>query len=69
MKIEYDTTHDLLYVNLAPCEVKSHWTETIAPGVFVDFDGEGRVIGIELLDASTVIGPDPRVEFELRPCN
>ena len=65
MKIEYDAKHDLLYVNLAPPEVKSHRTETIAPGVHADFDGQGNLIGIELLDASTVIGTNPQVEVAL----
>lgn len=65
MKIEYDSKHDLLYVNLADDDVKSHRTETIAPGVHVDFDKDGNLIGLELLEASTVIGSRPHVEIAL----
>lgn len=67
MKVEYDTKSDVLYFNLAPDDVRAARTETVAPGIFVDIDGDGRVIGIELLEASSVLGSNPRVEFELRP--
>jgi uncharacterized protein YuzE len=67
MKIEYDAKSDLLYVNLAPDDVRAARTETVAPGVHMDFDRDGKIIGIELLEASTVIGADPRVEVALRP--
>ena len=67
MKIEYDAKSDLLYVNLAAGDVRAARTETVAPGVHVDFDRDGKVIGIEVLEASTVIGADPRVEVALRP--
>jgi uncharacterized protein YuzE len=69
VKIDYDAKRDLLYVNLAPEDTKSHRTETIAPGVLVDFDRDGKVIGIEFLEASTVIGANPRLEVALRPAS
>ena len=65
MKISYDSKYDLLYVNFASENVKSHRTETIAPGVHIDFDKHGNVIGLELLEASTAIGSQPLVEVEL----
>lgn len=67
MKIDYDPKRDLMYVNFAQEDVKSHRTETIAPGVLVDFDRDGNVIGIEFLEASAVIGKHPRVEVALLP--
>ena len=66
MKIEYDSRSDLLYVNFAANSVKAARTETVAPGVHIDFDREGRVIGIEVLDASEVLGSNPQVEVALR---
>ena len=63
MKIEYDTTHDLLYIWLRTSGEKAARTETIAPGVFADLNREGELIGIEILDASTVL--EERVQFEV----
>lgn len=66
MKVEYDNKADVLYFNLAPDDVRAARTETVAPGIFVDLDRDGKVIGIELLEASSVLGSNPRVEFALR---
>jgi Protein of unknown function (DUF2283) len=35
-----------------PEGVKSAVTEVVSPGIMLDFDSEGRVIGIEVLDVS-----------------
>jgi hypothetical protein len=41
-------------------------TEEIAPGVLMDLAPAGRSVGLELLDASVVLGGRPRgVTFEL----
>jgi len=56
MRIEYDSERDLLYVYLGDETKKSVETLTIKEGVFVDFDKDGRLIRIEVLDASEVIG-------------
>jgi uncharacterized protein YuzE len=36
---------------------------TIRPGVHADFDKEGKLIGIEVIDASEVMGK--KIEFKL----
>ncbi len=63
MKIEYDHERDLLYIYFSDPEKKSLETVTIRPGVFADFDKEGKLIGIEVLDASTIMGK--KIEFQL----
>lgn len=63
MKIEYDADHDLLYVWFSEPGSKAARTETVAPGVHADFDAEEKLIGIEVLDASEVLGA--RVQFEV----
>ena len=63
MKIDYDPTRDLLYLYFADPSSKSAETKTIVPGVMADFDREKKLIGIEVLDASKVIGHE--IEFEL----
>lgn len=63
MKIEYDPERDLLYIYFAEPEKKSAETITIKPGVFADFDQDGKLIGIEVIDAREILGR--KIEFEL----
>ena len=63
MKIEYDPERDLLYIYFADPEKKSAETVTIKPGVHVDFDKDGKLIGIEVIDASELMGK--KIEFTL----
>lgn len=50
MKIEFDPIADALYVELAEGAVDK--TEQIGPGVMVDFDAAGNVLGMEMLYVS-----------------
>jgi uncharacterized protein YuzE len=43
---------DAMFVWFGPDGVKSAGTEEVSPGIMLDFDGEGRVIGVEVLDVS-----------------
>lgn len=63
MKIEYDPVRDLLYMYFSEPEKKSAETVTIRPGVHADFDKNGRLIGIEVLDAKEIMGE--KIEFKL----
>ncbi|MDR4498266.1 MAG: DUF2283 domain-containing protein [Candidatus Scalindua sp.] len=63
MKIEYDPERDLLYLFFAASDKKSAETVTIKPGVHADFDKEGKLIGIEIIDASEIMGK--KIEFTL----
>ncbi len=63
MKIEYDTIRDLLYIWLGTPGEKAAKTETVVPGVHADFDRQGRLVGIEILDASEVLRQ--KVQFEV----
>ncbi|UFN49136.1 DUF2283 domain-containing protein [Roseomonas sp. OT10] len=49
----YDPAADALYVSLAPIAPGAvAETREVAPGVFLDFDAEGKLLGMEVLDAS-----------------
>ena len=50
MKIEYDPTAGALYVRLG--EAKIIESEEVQPGVILDFDESGKVVGVEILSAS-----------------
>lgn len=63
MKIEYDIKRDLLYVYFATATKKVAKTITVMPGVHADFDRNGKIFGLEILEASGVIGK--QIEFKL----
>ena len=67
MKIEYDSVRDLLYIWLGIPGEKAANTETVTPGVHADFDRQGRLIGIEILEASEVLGEKVQFEVTLMP--
>ncbi len=63
MKFEYDPARDLLYMQFAEAQEKVAKTETVVPGVHADFNSDGRLIGIEVIDASEIMGG--KIEFTL----
>jgi len=53
MRIAYDTEVDTLYIRFRDTTVTNkHLTESIS----ADYDSDGNLAGIEILDASRVIG-------------
>jgi uncharacterized protein YuzE len=52
MRTSYDPEADAMFVWFGPEGVKSAETEEVAPGIMLDFDEDGRVIGIEVLGVS-----------------
>ncbi|RLI48176.1 MAG: DUF2283 domain-containing protein [Candidatus Thorarchaeota archaeon] len=50
MRVDYDPVADALYFHVGGGEVAS--SEEISPGVIVDFDKTGNVLGIEVLSYS-----------------
>jgi uncharacterized protein YuzE len=50
MKIEYDQQAGAMYVRLRAGTVAQ--SEEIRPGVVFDYDVEGNLLGIEMLDVS-----------------
>ena len=49
MKMRYDSEGDVLYVQFSDVQIDG--SEEIRPGVILDYDEEGRIVGIEVLDA------------------
>lgn len=50
MKIEFDQAADALYVQLTDVEIEK--SEEIKPGMILDYDANGNVLGLELLYVS-----------------
>jgi uncharacterized protein YuzE len=60
MRITYSEGADAVYVELATNQASAR-TQEIVPGVLADLDAAGRVLGLEILDASRWY---PRTELE-----
>lgn len=52
MRTSYDPEADAFYARFAPDGVAIEGTDEVAPGVMVDFDADGDVVGIEVLNVS-----------------
>ncbi|HEY9703192.1 MAG TPA: DUF2283 domain-containing protein [Allocoleopsis sp.] len=50
MNAKYDIELDILRINWVNAEIQE--SDSISPGVILDYDTEGNVIGIEILKAS-----------------
>ena len=52
MRTSYDPEADAMFIWFGPEGVKSAETEEVAPGIMLDFDADGEVIGVEVLNVS-----------------
>ena len=50
MRMRVDHGADAIYLNLTYRPIKDG--EEVADGIVVDYDAEGRIVGVEILDAS-----------------
>ena len=50
MRVRVDHGADAVYVNLTDRPIKE--SEEVADGIVVDYDNQGRIVGVEILDAS-----------------
>ena len=64
MKFHYYPETDSLYIDLA--ERPSADSREVAPGVVLDFDASGRLVGIDIDHASSVVNL-ARLEAEALP--
>ncbi|MGA8499866.1 MAG: DUF2283 domain-containing protein [Xanthobacteraceae bacterium] len=56
MRMRVDHAADAVYLNLTDRPIED--SEEVADGIVVDYDEEGRIVGIEILDAPS--GPKTR---------
>jgi len=56
MRLKVDKENDALYFRLDEAAIVE--SEEVQPGVILDFDANGRVIGIEMLTLSLRIEPE-----------
>ena len=56
MRLKIDKESDALYLRLDETAIVE--SEEVQPGVILDFDENGKVVGIEILGLSTRVQPD-----------
>lgn len=64
MKISYDTTYDALYIKFTDGEAQVS-TRNLTDDFAIDLDQAGRVVGLEILSASTHIDLDHLLPVEV----
>lgn len=61
MKVTYDPAVDILRIRLSSADIDE--SDEIHPGVILDYDTEGGIVGIEILDASTRVEQPNTYEY------
>ena len=61
MKVTYDQEVDILRILLSESEIDESDEEK--PGVIIDYDDHGNVVGMEILDASKRISNPRTLEY------
>ena len=63
MRVKYDQSVDILRVLLNNEAIDD--SDEIAPGLIVDYDAAGKIVGFEILDASTAVDNPLVVQLEV----
>ena len=70
MKVTYDPEVDAMYIELRALAPGEAQNRDLGNGIIADFAPDGRLAGIEILDASIVLGDSPdRIVVELAPAH
>jgi uncharacterized protein YuzE len=64
VKATYDVKTDTLSIILMP-DVEVAESDEDKPGVVLDYDKDGNLVSLEILDASTRVDDTRRIEFEM----
>ncbi len=56
MKLKVDKENDALYFRLDESSIME--SEEVQPGIILDFNAEGKVVGIEILNLSVRVTPE-----------
>lgn len=63
MRLKIDKENDALYLRLDETAIVE--SEEVQPGIILDFDEQGRVVGIEILNLSARTEPEKLRVFQL----
>ena len=63
MKVRYDKEVDILYIQFT--EEKIGESDEDKPGIIIDYNESGNIVGIEVLNASKRMPQPLKVEYEV----
>ena len=63
MKVKYDKEVDVIYIVFSDKKIKE--SDEDKPGIILDYDKDGSIVGIEILDASKKMKFPAKVEYEV----
>ena len=63
MKVTYEREADILRIILSDSDIEE--SDEVTPGVIVDYDDEGGIVGLEILDASTCVSEPQVIEYSI----
>ena len=63
MKVKYDKDQDILYLSFSDAPVFE--SDEDKKGVILDYTSEGKIVGVEILNASTQMPNPMKVEYEV----
>ncbi|MEZ4727002.1 MAG: DUF2283 domain-containing protein [Caldilineaceae bacterium] len=63
MKVTYDAEMDILRIILRDAPIEESDEEK--PGMIIDYDEQGNVVGLEILDASKRVGNPRAVDYSV----
>lgn len=63
MKVKYDKEVDVLYISFSKNKIKE--SDEDKPEIILDYDKQGSIVGIEILDASKKMKNPAKVEYEI----
>ena len=64
MKVSYDPTTDILSIVLRNDRTVAESDED-KPGLILDYDNEGNLVSLEVLDVSTRVSDARKVEYQM----
>lgn len=62
MKVKYDKETDILYIRLSDLVIEE--SDEYKKGVILDYTADGKLVGIEILEASKTSAQPSKVEYE-----
>jgi len=65
MKVVYDRQTDTLTVIFTDAAIAE--SDEDKPGVILDYDAEGSLVSLEVLDASKRVGSPGRIDYQVVP--
>ena len=63
MKIKCDKETDIVYISFSSLKIAESDQEK--PGIILDYSGNGQIVGIEILNASSKMGQENGILYEV----